>query len=116
MTGEPPSPDEVLHAADPEALLPGEDPELTYLQDAVHWVRVYGELLELKLALLDRADQVLESVSDDAMREADIDDRLLRAEAARYTARQQYWKQRVTELAASSSQGASEGAAGGSHG
>lgn len=104
MTVEPPSPDELLHAADPSALLPGEDPDSVYLEDAVHWVRVYAELLELKLALLGRADQVLDGVSDDAMREAGIDDRLLRAEAGRYAGRHQYWTERVNALAGTSTE------------
>jgi len=94
-----PAPGELRHVSDPEALLPGEDPATADIDDAVHWVRVYAELLSVKVALLSRADQVLAGVSDDAMREADIDQRLLRSEADRYAARHRYWTERVKDLA-----------------
>jgi hypothetical protein len=116
MTAEPPSQDELHHVADPGALLPGEDPRSTFLEDAVHWVRVYSELLELKLALLRRADDVLAGASDDAMREANIDDRLLRAEADRYALRHRYWTQRVNEFAAAAPGGESDPTRGRPHG
>jgi hypothetical protein len=94
----PPSPDELLHVTDPGAPLPGEDPESMLFEDAVHWTRVYGELLALKASLLERADQMVRGMSDDAMKEADIDQRLLRAQAGRYRVRHRYWTLRADEL------------------
>ncbi len=96
---DPPSVDELASQTDPETLLEGEDPDSTEVDDAVHWVTVYGELLTVKVSLIERADQLLEGVSDDAMTEADIDQRLLRAEAARFRHRLDYWTHRAKELA-----------------
>jgi hypothetical protein len=100
MPPEPPSPEELVRLGDPEELLPGEEPASVYLEDAVHWVRVYSELLALKLALLTRSGQVLAGLSDDAVSEADVDQRLLRSQAERYARRHEYWTQRIKQLAA----------------
>ncbi len=98
--GEPPSGHELAAQTDPETLLEGEDPKSSRVDDAVHWVRVYGELFTVKMALIDRADQMLDGVSDDAMKEADLDQRLLRAEAERFRRRLDYWTDRTKALAA----------------
>ena len=97
-----PSPRELERAVDPDTLLAGEDPQSDSIDDAVQWVRVYGELLSIELALLTRANVVLEGVTDDTFKEADVDQRLLRAEADRYRARLAHWTQRAKELAARS--------------
>ncbi len=96
----PPTVDELRRAVDPDALLAGEDPGSGAVTDAVHWVTVYGELVSLKGALLQRAEQVLQGVSDDAMKEADIDQRLLGAQLDRCRRRLDFWTQRSTLLAA----------------
>ncbi|GAC1341346.1 MAG: hypothetical protein NVSMB29_11690 [Candidatus Dormibacteria bacterium] len=98
MPVQPPSRDELGRLFDPEATLPSEDPDTPYLEDAQHWIAVYGELLGLKKALLDRADEVLRGASDDAIKEAGIDERLLRAQAARYEVRRTYWVRRAETL------------------
>lgn len=52
MSTDPPSSGELHEAIDPGTLLPGEDPDSLFLEDAVHCVGVYGELLAMKAALL----------------------------------------------------------------
>lgn len=98
VPSEPPSSSDLKRAADPHTLLPGEDPESGYVEDALHWIRVYGELVSVKMALLERSDQMLQGVSDDAIAEADLDHRLLRAQADRYSSRREYWCRRAKEL------------------
>jgi hypothetical protein len=43
-----------LDAVEPERLLEGEDENTAYLDDAVHWVKVYVELLEAEAARFER--------------------------------------------------------------
>jgi hypothetical protein len=102
---DPPSGVELEAQTDAETLLEGEDPASTHIDDAVHWVRVYGELFSVKMSLIDRADQLLQGVSDDAMREADLDQRLLRAEAERFRRRLDFWTNRTKVLATTSDVG-----------
>ncbi len=99
MPDDPPSLRELQRAKDERTLLPGEDPSSTYLEDALHWLRVYEELITVKASLLDRTADALEGLTDDACEDLDVDQRLLRAQAARYKSRQRYWLHRVTELA-----------------
>lgn len=94
----PPSPEELARITDPDELLAGEDPGSVFIVDAVHWIRVYGELLALKDALLERADEMTRGMSDDAMKDAAIDQRFLRAQADRYRLRREYWATRAAEL------------------
>lgn len=42
VPSEPPSSSDLERAADPHTLLPGEDPGSGYVEDALHWIRVYG--------------------------------------------------------------------------
>ena len=99
MPDVPLTPDELQRAMDASTLLPGEDPATTHAEDAVHWIRVYGELISVKTSLLDRAQQVLTGMTEDAVRDIDVDQRLLRAQAGRYRVRYEFWLERVTELA-----------------
>ncbi len=80
--------------------LPHEDVDSPFIEDAQHWIAVYDELLTVKRLLLDRAEEVLKGSSDDALREANVDQRLLRAQAARYEVRRSYWVRRAEELLA----------------
>lgn len=104
MPNNPPTPRELRRATDARTLLPGEDPSSSHVEDAVHWIRVYGELMSVKVSLLDRAEQLVRGISDDAMMDIDVDQRLLRAQARRYRGRYEYWLRRVTELGNATSQ------------
>ena len=99
MRHDPPSPDELQRAVDEHTLLAGEDPSSTYVDDAVHWIRVYGELVAVKTMLLQRAEYAMAELTDDAVSDLSIDQRLLRAQAERYRSRYAYWLARLSELA-----------------
>lgn len=87
-------------AADPQRLLPGEDPASPYPDDAQKWVEVYDELLRFKNRLLDVAEETLSDMHDEpARREVVETDRIvLRAEVDRFHKRLSYWQHRLVEL------------------
>ncbi|HEV7680082.1 MAG TPA: hypothetical protein VGQ42_16095 [Candidatus Dormibacteraeota bacterium] len=93
-----PAAEEIRRGSQPDTLLDGENPNSTHPEDAVHWLRVYGELLTLKTELLQRAEEVLSGATDDAIKEAQLDTRLLRAEAERFRRRRAFWTERAREL------------------
>jgi hypothetical protein len=98
MAKDQPSVSDLQRAVDERTLLHGEDPDTPYIDDAVHWIRVYGELIPVKLSLLERLEESRHGLTDDAVSDLDVDVRLLRAQADRYTARREYWLQRVKKL------------------
>jgi hypothetical protein len=87
-------------AADPERLLPGEDPASPYADDAQKWVEVYDELLRFKRRLLSVAEETLEDLHDKpARREVIETDRIvLHAEVDRFQKRLSFWQGRLFEL------------------
>ena len=88
-----------LDAVEPERLLDGEDEQTTYADDAVHWTKVYRELLEFKHTLLNVAEQSVVYMGDDAGSEVkDTDLKVLKAEAARFERRLAFWQLRTNEL------------------
>jgi hypothetical protein len=95
--------DAALDAVEPERLLEGEDERTAYVDDAVHWTKVYAELLDFKRSLLAVAERQLRSMHDDAESEVkDTDLKVLMAEAARFERRLDFWHERADELKASS--------------
>jgi hypothetical protein len=90
---------DLQRAVDERTLLPSEDPNTRYVEDAVHWIRVYGELIAVKAVLLERAEQAFRGLTEDAVADLAIDQRLLRAQMERYKTRHDYWLNRVTQLA-----------------
>jgi hypothetical protein len=95
--------DAALDAVEPERLLEGEDEHTAYVDDAVHWTKVYTELLDFKRSLLTVAEQELQSMDDDAGSEVkDTDLKVLRAEAARFERRLDFWQERADQLKARS--------------
>ncbi|MFZ0128668.1 MAG: hypothetical protein WB808_12040 [Candidatus Dormiibacterota bacterium] len=92
-----------LDAVEPVRLLEGEDEDTMYVDDAVHWTKVYAELLDFKASLLTVAEHRLPSMDDDAeseVRETDL--KVLKAEAARFERRLEFWRERARELKAGS--------------
>ena len=82
--GEPPHmANDLAQAVDRETLLPGEDPESTDPADGVRWVRVYRDLIALTTVLLERTESALKTMTGDAVREAGLDQRLLRIQRER---------------------------------
>jgi hypothetical protein len=88
-----------LDAVEPERLLEGEDEDTAYLDDAVHWVKVYVELLDFKQSLLQVAELQVPAMHEAAgaeVRETDL--KVLKAEAARFERRLDFWQARVAAL------------------
>lgn len=83
---------------EPGALLVGEDPRTAGFDEAVHWIQVYGQLAGLETVLLERMDQLLPAVTDDAMREARLYRSFVRDRYARFRRRLEYWVLRAGDL------------------
>ena len=83
-----------------DALLPGEDPSVSYRDDVEHWVKVYSELLDFKRFMLDGASARADSMSTEAARiEIQTTDlRVARAEAERFTRRLAFWRGRLDSI------------------
>jgi hypothetical protein len=91
--------DAALDAVEPERLLEGEDEHTAFVDDAVHWTKVYKELLDFKRSLLTLAEQRVPAMDDDAVSEVEGTDlKVLQAEAARFERRLGFWQERVSEL------------------
>jgi hypothetical protein len=87
---------------DPDRLLDGEDPDTTYLDDALHWVTVYSELLAVKRELVATSEDRLGSMQAESRREvASTDLVVLDTEMKRFSRRLEFWRQRCTELGGS---------------
>lgn len=90
-----------LDAVEPDRLLKGEDADTRYIDDAVHWTRVYAELLDFERSLLAVAEQRVAVMDDDARAEVkETDLKVLKAEAARFQRRLGFWKGRTKALMA----------------
>jgi len=92
-----------LDAVEPERLLEGEDEHTAYVDDAVHWTKVYAELLDFKRSLMAVSAHEMKSMGDAAESEVkETDLKVLRAEAARFERRLSFWQERADELRARS--------------
>ena len=92
-----------LDSVEPVRLLEGEDETTTYLDDALHWTKVYTELLEFKHSLLTVAERWMPEMDDDAETEVKATDlKVLKAEAARFERRLAFWLERGRLLEARS--------------
>lgn len=86
-------------AIDPGRLLPGEDPDGYLLEDAIHWVAVYSELLAGKTRVLDATIKELEAATHaETQSELTHDQTLLLAELERFQRRLRFWHDREVEL------------------
>lgn len=79
--------------SDPARLLPGEEVGAATIAQIAHWVRVYGELLAVKDALLPELSSLAENSSPSAQDEIGLDLSLLRAERDRLQRRHDHWIQ-----------------------
>jgi hypothetical protein len=88
-----------LDAVEPERLLPGEEVDSVHLDDAVHWTKVYSELVDFKRSLLTVAGARITSMNDAARTEIEETDlKILEAEAERLDRRQAFWRARAAAL------------------
>lgn len=89
---------EITWDTDPDLLLPGEDPASGEVRDAIHWIQVYGELIGMTSALLERSEPTVRGMHQDAASEAGGTQRVLRAQRQQYQARYDFWRDRATAL------------------
>jgi hypothetical protein len=89
---------EITWVTDPESLLPGEDPTSVEIHVAVHWVQVYGELIGMTSALLERSEPTVLGMQQDAATEAGGTQQVLRAQRLQYQARYEFWRDRASAL------------------
>ncbi len=88
-----------IEEVEPDRLLAGEDEGTQHLDDAVHWVKVYKELLEFKRSVLATTEEHVGNMDPDASAEVQKTDlKALHAEALRFERRLVYWRQRITAL------------------
>src|SRR5437879_6388200 len=85
-------------AVDPDRLLEGENSSTTDLEDALHWLRVYEDLLAFKGRLLQSAGEVAPEMDEIAREEVGKTDlAILAAEAARLERRLRFWRERADQ-------------------
>lgn len=88
-----------LEEVAPDRLLAGEEEDTRHLDDAVHWIKVYTELLEFKRSVLATTEESVETMDPDASREiTETDLKTLLAEALRFERRLTFWRARAAEL------------------
>ncbi len=86
-------------AVEPDRLLPGEDERTPHMDDALHWMKVYSELLDFKRRLLVVTDERLVAMGDAARAEVeDTDLKVLKAEADRLERRFDFWTARAAAM------------------
>lgn len=99
---EKPAPDTeaaALEQVQPDRLLEGEDERTQHLDDAVHWVKVYMELLEFKRSVLATAEEHVGTMDPDAGAEVQKTDlKALHAETLRFERRLVFWRERIAAL------------------
>jgi hypothetical protein len=85
---------------DPEHRLPGEaeSEDSPLVDDAVHWQRVYQELLAFKRTLLRTAAVHKEDAPEEVVEEVSNDQLLLETELHRLERRYEFWERRALEL------------------
>jgi len=89
---------EMTWLTDPAMLLAGEDPASREVRDAVHWIRVFRELIDMTSALLERSESAARVMHHDAVTEVRGTQRLLREQRAQYLARYDFWQGRAAAL------------------
>ena len=86
----------VRWAGDRDRLMAGERPESPFREDAVHWVRVYRDLVAFNCQVMDAITERLKSVaSTDGTGSSDLD--LLEAHLDRLRWRLAFWEGRIAE-------------------
>jgi hypothetical protein len=89
---------DLVKVRDPNRLLEGEDPDSTHVDDATHWIAVYGELLGFKEKVVEAAASSATQLPKDAQPEAGADLTILEAERQRLERRYQFWNARLAQL------------------
>lgn len=78
-----------------EHLLPGEEPDSVFADDAVHWIDVYQELL----GITDELHQEVADASAEATQEfEEVDQQRLSQRKQQYLRRLAFWRHRLESL------------------
>jgi hypothetical protein len=87
-------------AMDGDRLLPGEDAASQYLDDALHWLSVYTEMLQAKAAMLEALNERLSQTTEEVARQeiGGTDVVILERELRRFHDRIDFWRTRIKEL------------------
>ncbi len=91
-----------IESVSPTLLIPGEDPSSPYIPDAEHWIRVYSELYNFTVGILNRlrTEMVdLQPPSQDYLRSHDVV--VHEGQVRRFAHRLAFWNQRLAQLQAS---------------
>jgi hypothetical protein len=84
----------VRWAGDRDRLMVGERPESPFREDALHWVRVYRDLVAFNCQIMDAVTERLQSVaSSDGPGQPDLE--LLQAHLDRLRWRLEFWQARI---------------------
>jgi hypothetical protein len=85
--------------ADLERTIVGEDPTSESLENARHWVSVYGHLVSLEQELMDALARMIPNMPPEAKREAEeINLPVLASQMERFRHRFDLWSKRKQEL------------------
>jgi hypothetical protein len=88
-----------LDEVEPDRLLAGEDEKTRHIDDAIHWVKVYKELLEFKRSVLATTEEHVGTMDPDASAEVQKTDlKALHAEALRFERRLVFWRTRIAAM------------------
>lgn len=82
-----------LEEVAPDRLLIGEDEHTRHHDDAVHWIKVYTELLEFKRSVLATTEEsvaIMDPAASAEVEETDL--KALHAEAHRFERRLVFWR------------------------
>lgn len=103
MTTQNEARDAAARSVDDDALLEGEDPTSDLVEDAEHWVEVYGELIGYKRTLLGTsAEEIADFEHHESRGEVrEVDVVILRTELDRFRRRLAFWLDRLEELRSS---------------
>jgi hypothetical protein len=92
-----------IESVSPGLLIPGEDPSSPYIPDAEHWIRVYSELYNFTVGILNRlrAEMVdLQQPSQEYLRSHDVV--VHEGQVQRFAERLAFWNERLAQLQARS--------------
>ena len=89
-------------AIDGERLLEGEDPDTQHLDDVVHWISAYSELIAYKETLIAKTkEEAGTMVNAAALQETEeVDLTILERELQNFQRRLKFWLERRDELGA----------------
>jgi hypothetical protein len=75
------------------------DPLTGTLEQAVYWLKIYGEIVEMEEGVLARIHELMADQSPEARREAEISNvPVVFAQLARFKQRRGYWDKRLRQL------------------